>query len=107
MSHPSCTVVVSAVSGRCGEPGVTSFTSGSGQVYAECASHVLPFHVRNAQLKELQAAEAEALPKHKTRTTRPFVLVRNGEIVGYAETASEVVQKRAERLGAKVEAVRR
>ena len=93
MTTFTCTIVT-AVDGRCGQPAVVSFTSRSGVVYHECAEHAVPGQ------PGLIATPRAAHPH--TRTTAPFVLVRDGKIVGYAHSTSEAVAKRAARLGAKI-----
>jgi hypothetical protein len=95
--HPGCTITTSATE-RCGKPSIASFVSGSGRTYHECAEHAVG------------AAPApvakQPAPHPPTRTTRPFVLVRHGKIVGYAESRANA-QSRAARLGAEVVAVQR
>ena len=100
---PTCTVGPSAVTGeRCGKPAVSSFTTSRGETFHECAEH---------DTASLFASGHRTTPHREahppTRTTRPFVLVRNGEIVGYADSAGPAVQKRAARLGAAIVPVTR
>jgi hypothetical protein len=93
----TCTVGPSAVTGeRCGKPAVTTFVGRNGEIFAECADHA------PASLATSGMVESAPLAHPPTRTTKPFVLVRNGAIVGYAESASPAVEKRAARLGAKI-----
>jgi hypothetical protein len=89
--HPGCTITTSATT-RCGKPSIASFVSGSGRTYHECAEHAVG----------ATPAPVKAKPTHPpTRTTRPFVLVRHGKIVGYAESRANA-QSRAARLGAEI-----
>lgn len=98
-SPTTCTVVVAGDGARCGQPVVSTFTSKrDGTVYGECAEHCACPH----------EAPAHTPPAHPpTRTTKPFVLVAAGAIVGYAESKSPAVLRRAARLGAQVVAVQR
>lgn len=102
--HPTCTVVVAGDGSKCGQPAVTSFTSLRGGRYHECIDHILvaaPIAVRRRDA--FVTAESLGL---KTRTTRPYVLVADGRIVGYADSRSQDVVKRAKRVGATVLPVR-
>jgi hypothetical protein len=93
MTTTTCTIVT-AVGGRCGAPAVTTFTSArTGEVFAECEAHA----VATPAVEE--AAPAAHPP---TRTACPFVLVKHGKIVGYAEAITPRVRKRAARLGAAI-----
>ena len=85
----TCTVVTGATGARCGAPAVATFTGRGGVVFAECVAHTT-------------GAPAAAVPvaHPPTRTTKPFVLVRGGRIIGYADTAGPAVVRRAARLGA-------
>ena len=97
MSTPTiCTVVVAAPMVRCGQPVVSTFTSRDGVVYGECADHCGDPH---------EAAGPSVVPPGahpRTRSQAPFLLVRDGKIVGYAYSRSDAVAKRAARLGAKI-----
>lgn len=98
MTEHTCTVVVSATSGPeryCGKPAVTSFTSNaSGVTYYECREH---------DARPISVTAAPVLFKHPpTRSRRPFLLLRNDSIVGYADSRGPAVMKRARRLGAVV-----
>lgn len=94
----ACTVVVGATGGRCGAAATYKLVV-RGRTYYECAEHAMvPTTVPPAP------APAEHPP---TKTTKPYVLVREGEIVGYAEAVTEAVEKRARRLDAKIVAVTR
>jgi hypothetical protein len=96
-SPVTCTVVVAAPMVPCGKPVVSTFTARNGAVYGECAEHCANVHEA--------AGHTAAHPA--TRTTKPFVLVAGGRIVGYAESTGPAVQKRAARLGAKIVPVTR
>ncbi len=85
----TCTVRT-ATAGECGAPAVYELP---GTSFAECAEHHVP---------ELVVPLPPATPVPKTRTTRPFVLVRAGEIVGYAEAVTPAVRRRALRLRAEI-----
>jgi hypothetical protein len=37
-----CTVSVDARGGKCGKPGITGWTNGAGEDFAECYGHALP-----------------------------------------------------------------
>lgn len=96
----TCTVVVRGDGSTCGLPAVMSFVSGrTGVTYHECALHAI--------------ATAPAVARHygptrahpPTRTSRPYVLVAGGRIVGYADSDGPAVAKRAARLGASIVAV--
>jgi hypothetical protein len=99
-NSPTCTVVTHADGSRCGAPAVYSWTTSRGATYHECAEHLCP----GAVAYPVQSTTCLHPP---TRTTKPFVLVRDGKIVGYAESASLAVQRRAARLGAAIVPVTR
>lgn len=86
-----CSITTSA-STTCGAAAVSSFVASCGETFAECAvhnsSHLFP---------EAITRRAGHPP---TRTTRAFVLVRDGIIVGYSDTDGDRAAKRARRLGA-------
>ena len=95
----TCTVGPSAVTGeRCGKPAVTSFTSRSGKTYYECAEHA----PADAPVVTEPVRETAATLGIKTASTRPYVLVRDGAIVGYADAHTTAVAKRAAKLGARI-----
>jgi len=97
----TCTVVVGFDQRRCGQPAVTTFTSKrTGQVFAECATHDVS-HIM-AQVADEVLAETAASLGIKTASTSPFVLVRDGAIVGYARTDGPAVAERARKLGARI-----
>lgn len=96
---PTTTCTVRMSEGLCGQPAVTTFTGHYGQVYAECAEH--------APASAPRTVETSAAAHPPTRTTRPYVLVAHGEIVGYADARTPAVEKRAARLGARIVPVRR
>jgi hypothetical protein len=92
-SHHTCTVVTSATGAKCGRPAITSFVSKrTGETLHECAEHCF----------SMPAAVSPAPMVYRTSSKRPFLLVRLGEVVGYADTDGPAVQKRASKLGAKV-----
>ena len=99
MSNHTCTVVVSGDGSPCGQPAVSTWTSSRGFVYAECADH--------CQAPAVEQAGPAAVRHPATRTTRPFVLVAKGQIVGYADSAGPAVAKRAAKLGATIVPVQR
>ena len=101
MSNPTtCTVITNAQGGRCGAPAVTTFVTRRGDTFAECVNH--------AVAPPTQEHAPVAVAAHPpTRTTHPFVLVRDGRIVGYACTDTGAVERRAQRLGAVIVAVQR
>lgn len=81
---------------ECGKPAITSWTSSmTGATYWECADHA-PVHFGGSGDERPTAASLGL----RTRSTRPFVLVRDGRIVGFAESDGEAVQRRARREGA-------
>ena len=92
----TCTVVVGFDQRHCGEPAVTSFTSRRGVTYHECAKHDM-----RTSIERLVRETAESLGI-KTRTAKPYVLVCDGAVVGYAESAGPAVAKRAAKLGARI-----
>jgi len=95
INNKTCTVVVGGDAYWCGKPAVASFVARSGVTYYECAEHAVPY--------ANHAGAATPVRQHPpTRTTRPYVLVRDGEIVGYAEAVTIAVERRARRLGAKI-----
>lgn len=119
MTTQTCTIVVSADGARCGKPAVTSFQARGGQTFSECAEH-------NMSVKSSSGSIPQ--PRHearhpKTRTTAPYVLVqeiqiigddyslsmpnRIRRIVGYAHSMSDAVQRRAARLNAEIVPVQR
>jgi len=92
----TCTVVTNADGSHCGQPAVyTWIASRSGATYHECAEHLCPGEVAHT----VQSITRLHPP---TATTKPYVLVRNGKIVGYADSASQSVKNRAARLGAAI-----
>jgi len=95
MSTPpiTCTVVVSGDGSRCGQPVVTTFASRSGAVYGECADHAVAVP---------DVAPVSPGDRPLTRSQAPFLLVRDGQVVGYAYSRSDKVAKRAAKLGAKI-----
>lgn len=97
----TCTVVVRGDGSRCGAPAATSFTSRSGVTYHECAEHTYVPPVRHGIVRSTERETAASLGI-KTRTTRPFVLVRDGVLVGYADAVTPAVEKRARLIGAKI-----
>jgi hypothetical protein len=99
----TCTIHV-ALGTECGKPAVITLTSTRGGVYHECADHAAPSDVAAATAPPAPAAPA-AHPK--TATSKPFVLVASGEIVGYADSRGPLVVKRAARLGAEIVRVQR
>lgn len=99
-TSPTCTVVTNADGSRCGAPAVYSWTTSRGNTYHECAEHLCPGEVA-------YPVQSTTVLHPPTRTTRPFVLVRDGKIVGYAESASPAVKVRASRLGAAIVPVQR
>jgi len=98
MSTHTCTIVVSGNGAVCGQPAVASFTAKrSGVTYFECADHCAGVH-----------EPVGHVPAHPpTRTSKPFVLVAAGVIVGYADSAGPAVAKRAAKLGAAIVPVAR
>jgi hypothetical protein len=96
----TCTVVVAGDGSRCGQPAVTTFRSLRGGVFAECADHAV-----NVSGADLLVRRTAAHPP--TRTSKPFVLVADGAIVGYADSDGPAVQKRAAKLGAQIVPVQR
>lgn len=89
--------MVTATGGRCGAPAVTTFTSRSGKVFAECAVHDMRPAAEVAEYRTTAATLGI-----KTATRRPYVLVRDGAIVGYADAVTAAVEKRARKLGARI-----
>ena len=100
----TCTITTSADGGKCGKPAVTSFTSRRGETFHECAEHASGWV--DTPFTPTGADHTPARIRRRT-TTRPFVLVRHGAIVGYADARTEAVEKRARRLGATIVAVQR
>jgi len=105
MTTERCTVGPDAVTGeRCGKPATYSFTR-NGVTYHECAEHDLAAWGRDV---EVDGDTHRLVPAHPpTRTTRPYVLVSRGKIVGYAEAVTPAVEARARRLRASVVKVER
>ena len=95
-SIPTCTIVTGADGTRCGAPAIVSFTTSRGETLHECEAHAVGVRVVH---------DPASVPHPPTRTTKPFVLVRDGRIVGYADSRGPRVMDRAARLGAEVVAV--
>ena len=96
----TCTVVVTATGGTCGRPAVATFTGSNGTSYGECDDH--HFYTSPADVAAALSSSSTPAAHPATRTTRPYVLVADGRIVGYANSASADVVRRADRLGAQV-----
>ncbi|NCG18648.1 MAG: hypothetical protein GWP91_06520 [Rhodobacterales bacterium] len=94
----TCTIVVGTGGERCSKTSVVTFTSSSGSTFAECAEHASTRVEAKVEAVEVTAKSLGI----KTRTTRAFVLVKEGKVVGYAETKSAAVLKRAAKAGAEV-----
>ena len=99
----ACTVVVTATGGRCGQAAAVRFVTSRGAVYYECRDHAAT-PVRGLARLDDHQAPAQHPP---TRTRRPYVLVRDGAIVGYADAVTVAVEARAARLGARIVKVQR
>lgn len=90
----TCTVVVDHTGARCGKPSVAFWKNSRDELFLECADHYVA--VGTAEV-------AHQAPTHPpTRTSKPFVLVADGVIVGYADSDGPAVRKRADRLGAAI-----
>lgn len=89
----TCTITTTATGDKCGAPAVYTFTSArTGTVYGECKAHT-----------PAAAVTPKARAEHpRTRSTAPFLLVRDGRVVGYAHSAGESTAKRALKLGAAI-----
>ena len=99
----TCTVIIAADGTRCGRPAVASFTSKrTGERFHECREHcvsvVEPTEGHTPAAGPTTAASLGIV----TRSTSPFVLVRDRRIVGYALAVTPAVERRARNLGATI-----
>lgn len=94
----ACTVHMAT--GLCGADAVTTFTGRDGTVYAECADHAPRTVDRPAPIDPARVTAATL--GLRTATTRPYVLVRDGAVVGYADAPTAAVVARARRLRARI-----